>query len=135
MDDIEYTHGINKTFVPNPNQKTLYMVFQNEQQRNQAYQAVLKIITDNNLNSECLTSDQDISVYTQQWSDEKISNFDYLMILNSFAQRSFQDLTQYPVMPWILQDYESNVLNPQKPDTFRDLAKPIGTLGDPNRLQ
>ena len=57
------------------------------------------------------------------------------MILNSFAQRSFQDLTQYPVMPWILQDYESNVLNPQKPDTFRDLAKPIGTLGDPNRLQ
>jgi len=112
VDDIEYTHGINKTFVPNPNQKTLYMVFKNEQQRNQAYQAVLKIITDNNLNSECLTSDQDISVYTQQWSDEKISNFDYLMILNSFAQRSFQDLTQYPVMPWILQDYESNVLNP-----------------------
>ena len=62
-----------------------------------------------------------------------MSNFDYLMILNSYAQRSFQDLTQYPVMPWVLKDYKSEVLNLDDPTIFRELAKPIGAL-NPERL-
>ena len=33
------------------------------------------------------------------WQHGHISNFDYLMYLNSMADRSFNDLTQYPVFP------------------------------------
>lgn len=33
------------------------------------------------------------------WQNGAISNFDYLMFLNSRADRSFVDLAQYPVMP------------------------------------
>lgn len=40
-----------------------------------------------------------------------MTNFDYLMVLNCYAQRSFQDLTQYPVMPWVLKDYNSEILD------------------------
>ena len=39
---------------------------------------------------------------TEDWLHWRISNFDYLMQLNQLASRSFNDLSQYPVMPWIL---------------------------------
>lgn len=47
---------------------------------------------------------------TLQWQSGLISNFDYLMYLNSLADRTFNDLTQYPVFPWVLADYKSPVL-------------------------
>ena len=39
----------------------------------------------------------------------EISNFQYLMHLNTLAGRSYNDLMQYPVFPWILADYHSEV--------------------------
>ena len=62
-----------------------------------------------------------------------MSNFDYLMLLNSYAQRSFQDLTQYPVMPWVLKEYKSEYLDLTDPNVYRDFKKPIGAM-DPKRL-
>lgn len=40
----------------------------------------------------------------------EISNFQYLMHLNTLAGRSYNDLMQYPVFPWILADYDVEVL-------------------------
>jgi len=51
-----------------------------------------------------------------------MTNYDYLNILNTYSQRSTQDLTQYPVFPWIIQDFKSSVLNLKDPNTFRDLT-------------
>ncbi|KAA6372084.1 MAG: hypothetical protein EZS28_032390 [Streblomastix strix] len=42
------------------------------------------------------------------WREGYISNYDYLLFLNSLADRSFNDLSQYPVFPWILSDYSSS---------------------------
>lgn len=39
----------------------------------------------------------------------EISNFQYLMHLNTLAGRSYNDLMQYPVFPWILADFDSEV--------------------------
>jgi len=39
----------------------------------------------------------------------EISNFQYLMHLNILAGRSYNDLMQYPIFPWVLADYESEV--------------------------
>lgn len=61
------------------------------------------------------------------WERRSISNFEYLMTVNSLAGRSFNDLTQYPVMPWILADYSSTELDLTKPETFRDLSKNMGS--------
>lgn len=71
---------------------------------------------------------------TERWVKREICNFDYLMHLNTLAGRSFNDLTQYPVFPWVVQDYTSDILDLQHPGTFRDLSKPIGAL-NPERLQ
>ena len=39
---------------------------------------------------------------TQKWVTRQISNFEYLMQLNTIAGRTFNDLSQYPVFPWML---------------------------------
>jgi hypothetical protein len=68
------------------------------------------------------------SSITQKWQRREISNFDYLMTLNHIAGRSFQDLSQYPVMPWVLTDFTSRKLDLTNPRVFRDLSLPIGAL-------
>eukprot|EP01116_Phalansterium_solitarium_P018809 TRINITY_DN5106_c0_g1_i2.p1 TRINITY_DN5106_c0_g1~~TRINITY_DN5106_c0_g1_i2.p1 ORF type:complete len:2201 (-),score=900.22 TRINITY_DN5106_c0_g1_i2:184-6786(-) len=72
---------------------------------------------------------------TQLWVQRKISNFDYLMFLNTVSGRTYNDLAQYPVFPWVLTDYGSDQI-PDLNDSsnFRDLSKPIGAL-ESDRLQ
>uniref|UniRef100_A0A1I8IRL4 WD repeat and FYVE domain-containing protein 3 n=1 Tax=Macrostomum lignano TaxID=282301 RepID=A0A1I8IRL4_9PLAT len=64
--------------------------------------------------------------FTQRWERGEISNFQYLILLNTLAGRSYNDLMQYPIFPWILADYDSSELDLGNPDTFRDLTKPMG---------
>lgn len=68
------------------------------------------------------------------WLCGALSSFDYLMAMNSLAGRSVHDLSQYPVLPWVLADYRSQSLNLADPAAFRDLSKPIGAL-NPARLE
>lgn len=56
------------------------------------------------------------------------------MFLFSLADRSKNDLTQYPVFPWVVADYISETLDLNKSETFRDLSKPMGAL-NPDRLE
>ncbi|KZV43357.1 BEACH domain-containing protein lvsC-like, partial [Dorcoceras hygrometricum] len=70
----------------------------------------------------------------ESWRRREITNFEYLMILNTLAGRSYNDLTQYPVFPWIIADYVSEILDFKKSATFRDLSKPVGAL-DPKRFE
>ncbi|XP_074539600.1 neurobeachin-like protein 2 isoform X1 [Halichoeres trimaculatus] len=65
---------------------------------------------------------------TQKWVCREISNFEYLMQLNTIAGRTYNDLSQYPVFPWVLCDYTSPVLDLEDPSVFRDLSKPIGVV-------
>jgi hypothetical protein len=66
----------------------------------------------------------------QQWMDGSLSNFDYLMKVNRLAGRTYNDLGQYPVFPWVIANYDSETLNLDDPATFRDLATPIGALNE-----
>uniref|UniRef100_A0AAV2J918 Neurobeachin n=1 Tax=Knipowitschia caucasica TaxID=637954 RepID=A0AAV2J918_KNICA len=65
---------------------------------------------------------------TQRWQRREISNFEYLMFLNTIAGRTYNDLNQYPVFPWVLTNYDSEELDLTLPGNFRDLSKPIGAL-------
>ena len=59
----------------------------------------------------------------QKWQRREISNFDYLMYLNTVAGRTYNDLNQYPVYPWVIVNYESNDLDLSLPSNYRDLSK------------
>ncbi|OQS07294.1 hypothetical protein THRCLA_00703, partial [Thraustotheca clavata] len=69
----------------------------------------------------------------EKWQTKQISNFEYLSFLNDQAGRTVNDLTQYPVFPWVVADYTSARLDLSNPATFRDLSKPVGAL-NPDRL-
>ncbi|KAF3708270.1 WD repeat- and FYVE domain-containing protein 4 [Channa argus] len=65
-----------------------------------------------------------------KWQKGEISNFEYLMHLNTMAGRTYNDLMQYPVFPWVLADYESETIDLTNPATFRDLSKPMGAQSE-----
>ncbi|CAM9604379.1 unnamed protein product, partial [Choristocarpus tenellus] len=67
--------------------------------------------------------------WTKTWQAGRCTNFEYLMALNTLAGRSFNDITQYPVFPWVLCDYNSNDLDLDDPRVYRDLSKPMGAIG------
>ncbi|XP_074856013.1 WD repeat- and FYVE domain-containing protein 4 [Carettochelys insculpta] len=108
-----------------------FLVFHNSD-RNKVFkrfcslQPVLKAkgITDESLNIRKNVGGE--KTMLQKWQKREISNFDYLMYLNTLARRTYNDYMQYPVFPWILADYHSQMLNLASPQTFRDLSKPMG---------
>ena len=48
---------------------------------------------------------------TQKWQRREISNFEYLMFLNTIAGRTYNDLNQYPVFPWVLTNYDDGEID------------------------
>ena len=61
-----------------------------------------------------------------EWQSRNISTLEYLMWLNIFAGRSFSDLTQYPVFPWLITNFEKNELDLK--NDFRDLGLSMGMM-------
>lgn len=55
--------------------------------------------------------------------------------MNTLAGRTYNDLSQYPVFPWILADYTSAELDLNDEKTFRDLSKPIGVVNPDNEVK
>ncbi|NXS81636.1 FAN protein, partial [Erpornis zantholeuca] len=99
----------------------IYLKFYNYQDRDEVYFLIATYI-ENHIAEHTAES------YMLQWQRGHISNYQYLLHLNNLADRSCNDLSQYPVFPWIIADYSSSVLDLTKPETFRDLSKPVGAL-------
>lgn len=61
------------------------------------------------------------------WSRWKSSSkYHHLVLTYCFVLlpgRSYNDLNQYPVFPWVLTNYESNELDLSLPSNYRDLSK------------
>ncbi|KAK4689020.1 hypothetical protein P7C73_g1097, partial [Tremellales sp. Uapishka_1] len=72
--------------------------------------------------------EQQLESMTRRWQAREISNFAYLALLNQHANRTPNDVTQYPVFPWVLTDYVSQTLDLEKETSFRNLSLPMGAL-------
>ncbi|XP_069036025.1 lysosomal-trafficking regulator isoform X2 [Lepisosteus oculatus] len=101
------------------NGRTLLLAFDNAKVRDDVYH---NILTSNLPN---LLEYGNITALTHLWGSGQISNFEYLTHLNKHAGRSFSDLMQYPVFPFILSDYTSETLDLNDAAVYRNLAKPI----------
>ena len=55
-----------------------------------------------------------LSKIVLKWKNWKITNFEFLMWLNIFGNRSYNDISQYPVFPWILSKYTDPLKIEQK---------------------
>ena len=70
-----------------------------------------------------------ISKLIKLWKSWEISNFEFLMYLNILSNRSYNDISQYPVFPWLLKNYEDPLLKESENDyLYRDLSVPMGML-------
>ncbi|XP_042694020.1 lysosomal-trafficking regulator [Centrocercus urophasianus] len=101
------------------NGRTLLLAFDNTKVRNDVYHNILT----NNLPN--LLEYGNITALTHLWCTGQITNFEYLTHLNKHAGRSFNDLMQYPVFPFILSDYINETLDLNDPSVYRNLVKPI----------
>ncbi|XP_030603754.1 lysosomal-trafficking regulator isoform X6 [Archocentrus centrarchus] len=101
------------------NGRTLLLAFDNTKFRDDVYHNILTSDLPN------LLEHGNITALTQLWGSGQISNFEYLTHLNKHAGRSFNDLMQYPVFPFILRDYTSETLDLQESNIYRNLSKPI----------
>ena len=72
-----------------------------------------------------------LSKIVEKWKENDLSNYLMLMYLNIFANRSFCDISQYPIFPWIIksnyEDNEEENINNNN-SLFRDLTKPMGQI-------
>uniref|UniRef100_A0A3Q4H998 Neurobeachin-like 1 n=1 Tax=Neolamprologus brichardi TaxID=32507 RepID=A0A3Q4H998_NEOBR len=112
--------------------QTNYFLNFKKEARNKVYSRMLLL---RSLNLYETRSPQELlkaSGLTQKWVNREISNFDYLMQLNTIAGRTYNNLAQYPVFPWILADYTSEELDLSDPRVFRDLSKPVAVLNERN---
>lgn len=87
---------------------------------------VLKVLKSWNLKTQIKILKKDLDSVVNDWKKGLISNFEYLMLLNKYASRSFNDLSQYPIFPWIISDYETEKFNYEDPNILRKLKYPIG---------
>lgn len=103
--------------------KHLLLTFKESGEREKLYDLLIQL---EKVNMDDMRQDN----MSYQWQAGAISNYDYLCYLNSQADRSENDLTQYPVFPWVLADYVSETLDLTDHGIYRDLSKPIGALNE-----
>jgi len=72
----------------------------------------------------------------ENWINIKITNFDYIMLLNTLSGRTYNDFSQYLIFPWILQNFNNGsslvenifgeyYLNIIRDQLYRNLYYPI----------
>ena len=62
--------------------------------------------------------------YSNLWLKNKISTLEYLLFINKYSCRSYNDINQYPVFPWL------RILN----DKIRDLKNTISAQTEESRM-
>ncbi len=70
-------------------------------------ETVLDIVVDY-LQKHCKGLDPhfaDVPYHQAEWMAGRLSNYDYLLFLNRMGSRTFNDLSQYPVFPWVITEY------------------------------
>ena len=84
--------------------------------------------------------DEALNNIINNFHNGKLSNYEYLLYLNKYATRTYNDSNQYPVFPWLIKEYnkiEDILTLLSKKDTkqdisnyFRDMKYPIGLQND-----
>ena len=64
--------------------------------------------------------------YFVKWKDNEISTYQYLLYINKFSSRSYNDISQYPIFPWIfLESSLGSHKHENSLPKFREMAFPI----------
>ena len=115
--------------------KSYYFHFDNNEQRQKFVEIIkkdMKQITIERENHEvhliCYANISEhitLSSIITQWYQKQISTFEFLMWLNFSSNRSYNDLSQYPIFPWPVQDFTTDLIDDV---CLRNFDLPIGQI-------
>ncbi|XP_046418983.1 lysosomal-trafficking regulator isoform X1 [Neodiprion fabricii] len=66
------------------------------------------------------------------WRSGVLTNWEYITRLNKLAGRSYNDLMQYPVFPFVLSDYFSEKIDLDDPKIYRNFKRPMAVQDKKN---
>lgn len=101
------------------NGRTYLVAFQSAEERDAFLQQLSQCELVNQMHGDNLAD------VVEMWREGTISNWEYLTQLNKMAGRSYNDLMQYPVFPFVLADYTSVTLDLNDSKSFRNFKKPM----------
>ena len=65
-----------------------------------------------------------------EWAEERLSTYEYLLFLNKYSSRTFNDPNQYPIFPWLIKKFSSN---PKERDELRNFKYPMAAQTEENQ--
>ena len=74
--------------------------------------------------------------HKDDWSIGVKTNQEFLLMVNKFSSRSFNDVSQYPIFPWVVKDFKSSWVSFTKkrereknwPEIYRDFSIGLGSI-------
>ena len=76
--------------------------------------------------------EKQLALVTKDWVERKICNFDYLMKLNWFGGRTYNDINQYPVFPLVLnKSSDGETFELENKLFYRDLTCNVAAAATP----
>ena len=87
----------------------------------------------------------DIKNIINNFRKGKNSNYEYLLYLNKYSTRTYNDLSQYPVFPWLIKEHgkipeiltllSNKEINQKDLDCLRDMDYPISVQTEEKRIE
>ncbi|KAF1746681.1 hypothetical protein GCK72_023138 [Caenorhabditis remanei] len=75
--------------------------------------------------AKLIATENHLLAFTKRWEEGKISNFEYLTMLNLFAGRTIHDSSSYPIFPRILARFGNESIDLQDRSLYRKLDRPV----------
>ena len=150
----KYCFKDNSIEIFTSNHRSYYFKFKNNEKRNKFMEHLISILNkDSSIFKKLYTPIHSIDVNNRKitlgyykdidnnneysnisnikdlWKNNKISTLEYLMWINIYGNRSYRDISQYPVLPWIIDDYKTKTFNEIiEKDCIRNFEIPMGMM-------
>ena len=128
--EYKFLHNRQACHILFKNNRSLILHFETKKKKKQFMKMILAqsaTVADKNLSCQEELKRQDLR---NLWAhSNRLSNFSLISFLNLLGSRSLEDFSQYPVFPLVI----SKICN--KTITYRDMSKPIGMIGDANKVR
>ena len=69
-----------------------------------------------------------------EWEEERLSTYEYLLLLNKYSSRTFNDANQYPIFPWLIRKYYIEKETHKIELIYRDFKYPMAAQIEENRI-
>ena len=69
-----------------------------------------------------------------EWRKSRLSTYEYLLFLNKYSSRTFNDVNQYPVFPWVITKYKTDEKGKKIGYEKRNFKYPMAGQIEENRI-